>query len=121
MPTQDAQWPIRFMTSDGLVIFSFTFTVSWNPSRPGRDPVVSADIALLWEVSSPPDPITAEIRLRQPAQLAHVSDNGFTLAGTLSLHPMPSGRIAIFADVQYGDRDDRHIDGVLGIFSLELD
>lgn len=119
MPIQEPQRPIRFVTDDELVIF--VFTVGRNPSGRSRDPIVSVDIALSWETSSPPEPVTAELGLRHPAQLAHLSDNGYTLDGTLSLQAMPDGRIAILADVQYGDRDDHHIGGVLGIFSLELD
>jgi hypothetical protein len=119
MPTQETQRPIRFVTDDGLV--TFTFTIGWNPSSPHRDPIVSADIALFWASGSPPDPLTAELGLRQPAQLAHASDNGYTLDGTLSLQSTPTGRIAIFADVRYGDHDDHHIGGVLGLFSLDLD
>jgi hypothetical protein len=118
MPIHETQWPIVFVTDDRLV--TFVFTLSWNPSSPLRDPLVAADIALSWEGSSPPEPITTEIRLRHPAQLAHISDNGYTLDGTISLQPMTNGQIAIYANVYYGDRDDHHIDGVLGVFSLEL-
>jgi hypothetical protein len=118
MPIPEPPRPIRFVTDDELV--TFVFTIARNPSGRHRDPVVSADIALLWEAGSPPEPVTAELGLRHPAQLAHISDNGYTLDGTLSLQAMPDGRIAILADVQYGDRDDHHLGGVLGIFSIEL-
>lgn len=118
MPIHEPQVPIVFSTDDGLV--TFVFTIGWVRSSPRLDPLVTADIELFWEGSSPPDPITAEIRLRHPAQLAHVSGNGYTLDGTLSLQSMANGQIAIFADVYYGDRDDHHIAGVLGTFSPAL-
>lgn len=119
MPTNDTQKPIVFSTDDGLV--TFTFTIGKDPSTPHQDPLVTADIELFWEGASPPEPISVELRKRQPAQLAHVSDNGSTLDGTLSLQSMPNGQIAIFGDVSYGHRDDHHVEGVLGIFSPAAD
>jgi hypothetical protein len=115
MPTLDPQQPIVFSTEDGLV--TFVFTIGKDPSSPHRDPLVTTDIELFWEGGSPPEPITAEIRVRQSTQLAHISDNGYTLDGTLSLQSMPNGQIAIVADVSYGNRDDHHLAGVLGVFS----
>lgn len=115
MPTAEIQKPIVFSTDDSLV--NFVFTIGEDPLSPRQDPLVTASIELFWEGASPPEPITAEIRLRQPAQLAHVSDNGYTLDGTLSLKPMSNGQLAIFADISYGQRDDHHLEGVLGIFS----
>lgn len=115
MPTDETQTPIVFSTEDGLV--TFLFTIGRDQSSPRQDPLVTASIELFWEGASPPEPINAEIRLRQPAQLAHVSDNGYTLDGTLSLQSMSNGRFAIFADVSYGQRDDHHLEGVLAIFS----
>ena len=49
--------------------------------------------------------------------LAHISDNGETLDGTLRMQGMPGGQLAIFGDVYYGDRDDHHVVGVMAIFS----
>jgi hypothetical protein len=115
MPTPPAPPPVLFVTEDGLVTFLFSLGV--DPSSPTREPLVTADVELFWEGSSPPEPITAEIRPGKPGVLAHISDNGETLDGTLRMQPMPGGQLAIFGDVFYGDRDDHHIVGVMAIFS----
>jgi hypothetical protein len=118
MPTAEIQKSIVFSTEDGLV--TFLFTIGKDPLSPRQDPLVTADIELFWEGASPLEPITAELRPGQPAQLAHVSDNGYTLDGTLSLQSMSNGRLAILADIFYGQHDDHHLAGVLGIFSLAI-
>jgi hypothetical protein len=97
---------------------TFTFTLGVDPLSPRSAPLVTVEIDLSWEVSSPQDPITAELRPKQPAQLSHVSDDGQAIRGTLSLQPTLHGpQLAIFADVTYGVRDDHHLNGVLGTFT----
>jgi hypothetical protein len=115
MPTSSAAQPIVFTTEDGLV--TFVFTVGQDLESPQRELIVTAEIELFWEGASPPEPVTAVVRLRQPAQLAHISDDGSTLDGTLSLARMPGDKLAIVADVYYGARDDHHVVGVLASFT----
>ena len=115
MLNQQAQTPIVFSTEDGLV--TLTFLVGVDPNTPQGDPLVTAEIQLFWEGSSPPEPITTEVRMLQPATVAHISDNGYSLDGTLTLQTMSSGQVAIFADLNYGNRDDHHVTGVVGIFT----
>lgn len=119
MPTHETREPIVFSTEDSLV--TFVFTIGKDASRPPQDLFITVAIELFWEGASPPEPLAAEIRMRQPAQIAHVSDNGYTLNARLDLQSMSNGRIAIVAEVDYGDRDDddhhHHLAGVLGTFS----
>jgi hypothetical protein len=115
MPTPETRKPIVFSTEDGLV--TFVFTIGTDPSSPRHEPLIKVDISLSWEVGSPLEGVTAEIRVRQPARLEHVSDNGYTLDGSLGLQSVPNGQLAIVGDVYYGDRHDHHLLGVLGIFS----
>jgi hypothetical protein len=96
---------------------TFTFTLGVDPLSSRREPLVTVEIDLSWEVSSPHDPVTAELRLKQPGRVSRVSDDGGALWGVLSLQPASGGRLVILADVSYGHRDLHHLIGVLGILT----
>jgi hypothetical protein len=115
MPTPASPQPIVFVTEDGLL--TITLTLGKDPLSPHQEPLVTAAVELFWEGASPPEPIATEIRRNQPGLLAHLSDNGETLDGTLTMDLTPSGRIAIDADLLYGDHDDHHLIGVVAIFT----
>jgi hypothetical protein len=114
MPTPASPQPIVFVTEDGLL--TLTLTLGKDPLSPHQEPLVTAEVALFWEGASPPEPITTEIRRDKPGPLAHLSDNGETLDGTLTMAVTPSGRLAIDADLRYGRHDDHHLIGVVALF-----
>ena len=114
MPIPAPERTFSFLTEDPVV--TFTFTLGVDPLGPSKTPLVTAEIDLPWEVSSPHDPVTAELRLKRPALLNHISDDRETLSGQLSLQRLSDGRLAVNADVFYGEGGRHHLIGVLGIF-----
>lgn len=116
MPTPDPQPSIVFKTEDGLL--TFTFLLGKDPQSPQQEPVVTAEIDLFWEQGSPLDPITVEVRLKPPAQLAYVSEDGSSIEGALWLRPTSDGRLAVMSDLQYGRTELHHLVGVLALFPL---
>lgn len=96
---------------------TFTFTLGVDPLSPRREPLVTVEIDLSWEVNSPHDPVTTELRLKKPALVERVSDDGGRLSGSLLLQQASGGRLVILADVIYGHREVHHLLGVLGTFS----
>lgn len=119
MLQQTFQEPIVFRTRDGLL--TFTFTLGEDPSDSHAATMVTAEIALSCETSTPATqgPITIAIYQDGPTRLAHSAGatDGHTLAGTLALQPQAHQQIAIVADLFYGERGSHHLAGVVGSFA----
>lgn len=111
------QEPIVFRTRDGLL--TFTFTPGEDPSDSHAATMVTAEIALSCETSTPAtqSPITIAIYQDGPTRLAHSATDGHTLAGTLALQPQAHQQIAIVADLFYGERGSHHLAGVVSSFA----